>query len=87
MTDIHIIRQAIDGWTPGSLITSDDLRTVLDAAQVRPSQVGPLMGHAVRLGWLTPTPRWAYSRRRSRKNSRLSVYVVTDSTHWKEKAS
>lgn len=88
MSDLHVIRAALDmHCAPGDYITSDDLRPALDAAQVPGQQIGPLMGHAARLGWLEPTARWAYSRRRTRKHSRLSVYRVTDSSQWKEVAS
>lgn len=84
MSDLDVIRGALDFYPVGSVITSDSIRDAIDAAQIRPSLVGPLMGHAVRLGWLRPTGRWQYSARRARKHSRISEYRVAPSTNWRK---
>ncbi|MGD7788196.1 hypothetical protein ACQCX2_07715 [Propionibacteriaceae bacterium Y1700] len=87
MADIDLIRGALDFLEVGDRITSDTIRPALDAGQVPPQQVGPLMGHAVRLGWLVPTGRIVTSARRSRRGSYLREYKITASTAWKESAA
>ena len=77
MADLDILGMILARYQPGSRIHVDLLRDDLDAAQIKPSQYGGLIVHAIDAGWIRATGRIANSRKGSRRHGVIREYKVT----------
>lgn len=78
MSNIDVLRRALQRWRPGSLITVDVVRPELESGQVPPSAYGRLFGEACAKGLLWATGSTWPSRWRPAKGRRVLVYMVRD---------
>lgn len=70
-TFLMIVQQ----WPVGSRITVEHLRSDLEAAQIRPSQYGPLFRAACQRGLLRETGLSIIERKASRRGGRALLYA------------
>ena len=77
MSDLDTFLRILDRTSVGQRISVDDLRPDLDAAQIAPSQYGPLFRAACHRGELHADGMTVPARPGSRRGGRVLVYVRT----------
>lgn len=77
-TDLATFLQILEQIPVGTEFHIEHIRTELEAAQIRPSQYGPLFGAAERRGLCRSTGRAYRCKKPSRRGGWAGIYVRTN---------